>query len=311
MQEKAYEGVMIDHCPRCGGTWLDSGEISRVIDTHEKTFTHAEKIDAFEEKGRDAGKNKEIRCPQCNALMPSFHYMVNTGVFLNRCPQRHGLWLDKGELERVQIVMEEYDQRFAPAKPAAGTGGDISDPEMLSAIKGCPRCGEMLHEERYESEKLDFCPRCGGVWCDGAELRKILESREQTFSATQQKAIAADEKSAAQVSEKELLSELGCVICGAPLRRINFSQTSSILIDTCPHGHGVWLDKDELEGVQIFIEKWEGQRDRVRSDYGPVLKQVRTNTQHKHRKAVDSTRVSRYGFVNRMIHALARKGIFR
>jgi len=310
MVEKFYEGVLIDQCPGCGGTWLDSGEITRIIDKKEETFRHKEKIDTFAEKGKDYGEGKKLHCPKCGEFMPVFQYMVNSGVFLNRCPDRHGLWLDKGELESVQILMEEYDQRFKSVEPNTLTA-ESHEVNYDSAIKGCPCCNEVLREAAYETELLDFCPKCGGVWCDGGELRKILESREKKFSPAQRKEISASENDALGVEEKDLIAEHECVLCSAPMRRINFSDTSGIVIDTCPHGHGVWLDRDELEAVQIFVEKWEAQRERVKSQYGQTLRQVRQSTSEKHKDSINNMRVSRFGVVNRMIRALARKGFFQ
>ena len=30
---ETYEGTQIDRCARCGGVWLDSGELTRIVDT--------------------------------------------------------------------------------------------------------------------------------------------------------------------------------------------------------------------------------------------------------------------------------------
>ena len=42
-------------------------------------------------------------CPKCGDQMQTFQYAVNSGVLLDRCPNRHGLWLDPGELEQVHV----------------------------------------------------------------------------------------------------------------------------------------------------------------------------------------------------------------
>ncbi len=35
MVEKNYEGVIIDECSSCGGTWLDDNEISAIVSTKQ------------------------------------------------------------------------------------------------------------------------------------------------------------------------------------------------------------------------------------------------------------------------------------
>ena len=38
MIKKTYSGVIIDACPKCGGVWLDSGEILKIRHHEWKDF---------------------------------------------------------------------------------------------------------------------------------------------------------------------------------------------------------------------------------------------------------------------------------
>lgn len=300
MGEKNYEGVIIDECAGCGGTWLDESEISAIVSTKQETFSEEEQIAAIEAKGKDAGEGKRISCPRCSKPMAVFQYTVNSGVLLNRCPDGHGLWLDKGELEQVQIVMEEFDEQFGRLKPAK----DL--PQI--GTKVCPRCKEPLREVIYETTSIDLCPKCKGAWCEGDELGKIVQSREIAFSDEDHKDIVPDESKAVTASESQQVASLPCVACGQTMRRSNYSYTSGIIIDGCRYGHGVWLDKDELERVQVFVERWETQKGRVGRQYAGALKKAKEETDKRYEEAIRSSNVSRFGFVNRFMQMLARKG---
>jgi Zn-finger nucleic acid-binding protein len=107
--------VTVDVCLSCG-VWLDTGELERIIAAREKTFTQAQIEETF--RANSAGlppgeKAGQAACPKCGAAMDTFNYNYSTGIILDSCPQGHGAWLDKGELERVQIHMEHWD-REAP-----------------------------------------------------------------------------------------------------------------------------------------------------------------------------------------------------
>ncbi len=48
--------------------------------------------------------------------MAPINYDYSSGIILDRCPQGHGLWLDGGELEKVQIVREQSEDEFEKSR---------------------------------------------------------------------------------------------------------------------------------------------------------------------------------------------------
>lgn len=118
-----YEGVCIDTCSHCEGSWLDEGELAAIKAAREKTFTRAE-IDAVRgvtEKvviGKEA-LAPELACPKCGAQMQRFNYAGESGVILDKCAQ-HGVWFDKGELEAVQILVEAWERHAGDDKERFG-----------------------------------------------------------------------------------------------------------------------------------------------------------------------------------------------
>ncbi len=241
--------VHIDQCPNCEGTWLDWGELGPILENAEKVYSPEAWIDAVSAKGVDRGNPLPKACPLCEGTLVKFEYGVNSGIFLERCPVKHGLWLGPGELERIQILVEKINRQYSlpdtdEAPPA--TGG-----------LRCPRCRERLFATSYEGVLLDACSRCGGCWCDEPGLGRILKRRQVTFAPTDHPEIQPDRTRARVSKPQELIPQLPCPSCDTLMKRSNYQYSSGIILDTCPHKHGIWLDKGELEKVQIFKERWE------------------------------------------------------
>jgi Zn-finger nucleic acid-binding protein len=51
---------------------------------------------------------------------------------------------------------------------------------------------------------------------------------------------------------RDSVEYIPCVRCGKLMNRKNFRRISGVIIDECSR-HGVWLDRGELEKIQLFI----------------------------------------------------------
>ncbi len=91
------EGVEIDRCLECGGTWLDAGEL--------ETLTELAGADAAELAralaGRGWARRTRRRCPRCPRRLTEFQIGEQERIEVDRCPADHGLWFDRGEMEAV------------------------------------------------------------------------------------------------------------------------------------------------------------------------------------------------------------------
>ncbi len=301
LEKSCYEGITTDVCNSCGGTWLDYGELGTIIDRRQETFSEEERISTFQTLGVDV--SKVANCPKCGQQMEKLNYAINTGIILDRCPQKDGLWFDKGELEKIQMVMEEHDNSL-------GTLEEGHKRDILLGTKECPRCQKTLIELDYEGIKVDACKVCGGIWCDNDELYQIVKLREKKFQEADFPKITAKPEEAKVSTTAELIDCLPCSICGHLMERINYDYTSGVIIDRCRKNHGIWLDKDELEKVQVFVERGEGKTDENLAKYVYRLQEIRQEIERKEEEAIRSIKVSRLPLINRFIQALARRGIF-
>ena len=113
LEEKHYEGVEIDICNTCLGVWLDVGEITHIIETEEESFTS--ELIGKTVSNTFAGipceeKDNVVECPRCHKAMKSVNYNYSSGILIDTCSV-HGVWLDHGELEKIQIVQEDWKKK--------------------------------------------------------------------------------------------------------------------------------------------------------------------------------------------------------
>jgi len=91
------EGVEIDRCVGCHGTWLDQGElqlIARLAGVAPGSLTQA----LIEAKGPRGGRR---RCPRCIRRLDVVDVGQSSPLAVDRCPGGCGLWLDDGEMQQL------------------------------------------------------------------------------------------------------------------------------------------------------------------------------------------------------------------
>lgn len=114
MLETVYENVMIDVCGTCAGVWLDFSEMTSIVDTKDVSWSEATIRKVLEQTGKVGVPSLElgcdINCPKCGEGLPSNNYQNNSGIIVNACLNDHGVWLDSGELVKIQVFMEKWDE---------------------------------------------------------------------------------------------------------------------------------------------------------------------------------------------------------
>ena len=90
------EQVEVDYCTSCKGIWLDAGELELLLETAEE---RSRLTNLFKEA--DAVKEKSHDCPICRKQMKKFEIGEKGKVVVDKCKKNHGIWFDKGELQKV------------------------------------------------------------------------------------------------------------------------------------------------------------------------------------------------------------------
>jgi hypothetical protein len=110
-----YDGVQIEVCPGCGGEWLHSGELQKIVEHHAEVFTPKEiaSIDAVNKEIFTAEKDDhdELNCPHCeNVRMEHFDYGNTSGIVLHKCIECGGVWTDKDQLKKVEELVDGWKE---------------------------------------------------------------------------------------------------------------------------------------------------------------------------------------------------------
>jgi Zn-finger nucleic acid-binding protein len=118
------------------------------------------------------------------------------------------------------------------------------------ADKKCPRCSDVLVEENLGGVTIDRCRSCAGVWLDDGEIVSLLQAELAVSNSAGTTATAPRGQAGVPLAERESV-EL-CPKCQTHLNAVNYDYGSGVIIDVCPRGHGLWLDKGELEQLKLY-----------------------------------------------------------
>ncbi len=162
----------------------------------------------------------------------------------------------------------------------------------------CPQCAGILGETQYENIPVHTCAHCGGEFMTGVALASIVTARETTLPADMQNALA-DAKPFAGIPESQKQRALNCPSCNCPMTVLNYCGDSGVFVDRCDACHGLWLDQDELEQIQILMERWS-------SEAPSKLRSIAAQLEESRKTAAQSTqahfRQSRFAFINALMN---------
>lgn len=101
-------GVEIDSCMRCGGLWLDAGEIEMIC---QLAKVGSGPLNAGLRSAAVVKSGRKRPCPRCRKKMvlieiPTARDGAEAGepqetLILDRCPLGQGFWFDRGELAQA------------------------------------------------------------------------------------------------------------------------------------------------------------------------------------------------------------------
>ena len=93
------EFVGLESCSSCGGTWFDKGVLDRL---DKSVWTNADELE-FRSMG---GDREWLACPRCRVGMELISPSDVHDLVVDRCPVCEGFWLDAGELEKMQDLLD-------------------------------------------------------------------------------------------------------------------------------------------------------------------------------------------------------------
>ncbi len=113
------DGVEIDRCLGCQGTWLDGGELDQLARLGGGA---TDPLEAALSGAADP-RPGDRRCVRCSAKM---QVVTVLGVEVDRCPRGHGNWFDRDEIETLIATAKEggVAKFLGQLRPAPAKKGD-------------------------------------------------------------------------------------------------------------------------------------------------------------------------------------------
>jgi len=132
----------------------------------------------------------------------------------------------------------------------------------------------------------------------GTSLAGIVRLREQTLAADMCEALA-DTTPFAGIPESRKQRALDCPQCDSAMTVINYCGDTGIFVDRCAACNGLWLDQDELEQIQILMERWADESSGKIRSIAAQLEEARKNAAQP---TEAHFRHSRFAFINALIN---------
>jgi len=151
--------VTVRACPGCGGTFLPHSDLAIIAREEGAPRSEAERqaaANAATGRAADDPGAYIRRCPICRALLRRYVYAFSSGVVVDAC-EDHGIWLDAGELERIE-AWSEADRRGIVPKADIGTAHTSRAPDLERS------------KRRFDDAEFDAAAGRGGALVLAGEL---------------------------------------------------------------------------------------------------------------------------------------------
>jgi Zn-finger nucleic acid-binding protein len=109
-----------------------------------------------------------------------------------------------------------------------------------------------LCARRYESEQIEVCPTCTGVYVTHAALASVAHDDRVPRSEQERRDALAAADAREPIDAANVVIRW-CPDCASAMRRHTYAFSSGVVVDTCPL-HGVWLDPGELQRIEAWTE---------------------------------------------------------
>lgn len=106
--QRTFDGVSLEGCKSCGGTWFDARELDQVL---QKPDLLAVVENAFRPGEQPPMRPRATNlCPVCRKPLIAFRHPKIPTVILESCPKCHGVWADEGKLSEIHKALQPQPQ---------------------------------------------------------------------------------------------------------------------------------------------------------------------------------------------------------
>ena len=123
LDKATFQGLEVDLCPKCGGLWLDRGEITRTAKLPPTELSRLRGLLTGAGGPPPVPTENKAPCPACPGTLSE---VVLGTVHVDYCGKCHGLFLDRGELEAAVQAVQARERTTSGQEVviAISTAGD-------------------------------------------------------------------------------------------------------------------------------------------------------------------------------------------
>jgi Zn-finger nucleic acid-binding protein len=120
LDKAKIEDIEVDHCPACGGLWLDHGEIERLSRKMQSELDRLRRLLAPQAGPPAVPSEITTSCPACTGAMQE----VTLGsIRIDFCSRCKGFFLDRGEIDGAIAAVK--GQRMTVAQIVAAVATEV------------------------------------------------------------------------------------------------------------------------------------------------------------------------------------------
>lgn len=108
-----YQGICVERCLRCHGFWLNEKVLRPMIEKRDIYLSSDEilQITQSHQIGILAqGLKRGLPCPVCKDEMTILEGASHSGVVVDRCVKKHGIWIESNELKKMTLFSKALDK---------------------------------------------------------------------------------------------------------------------------------------------------------------------------------------------------------
>jgi hypothetical protein len=110
-------GIEVDHCPSCGGLWLDRGELEKLGTRSQTELDDLRELLGVNPKIPPVPDETTVHCPACEGKLKELRF---GNILIDFCDTCRGLWLDKGEFDAALKHIKEHGKSVESLLVLAG-----------------------------------------------------------------------------------------------------------------------------------------------------------------------------------------------
>jgi Zn-finger nucleic acid-binding protein len=152
--------------------------------------------------------------------------------------------------------------RVPSATMPLAAAGSLRSHDAHELALACPACGVPLESYDYEGATVFVCRSCAGRLATTAQVQRILTRREMRFDERQERladyVVAHGDELRRDFARRRGTSQtthVACPRCGRTMMRRHYNYDYAIEIDYCGVCDLFWFDPDELEALQVIVER--------------------------------------------------------